>query len=290
MSQHLAFRRLRRPRRIAVPLSGVILAIGLRLFAQDQGLDPGIAPNTRVGRDALTRPDLHVDPVDPEVDSLLEAWAKHTSGIKTLAGHHFRSTRDFVYGTETLAEGKFFVAMPDKGRIDVGSYTLSSPKAGDKKRYPTSDGKPAELEVKIQLGREKWICDGKSVRVIDDTRGTYEEINIPPNQQGANMIDGPLPFLLGMPPDKAKARYQFHILRKVSDDAILIEVRPRLKMDAAEWVRAYVVLNLRTYLPDNVSLWNQGGTTQTVYIFREIKIDENSWLQKLFGRNPFNPV
>jgi hypothetical protein len=233
---------------------------------------------------------MHVEPVDPEVEHLLFEWSEHTKRIKTLAGKHYRSTRDYQYGVESLAEGKFFVEMPDKGRIDVGKYTAESPKPGIVKTYPAPNGKNVKLTVKMDQKREKWICDGRVVRVVDDSRSTYEELPIPPSQQGANMIDGPLPFLLGMPPEKAKARYHFKILKDVNvgPGHVWIEVTPKSAMDAAEWVRAYVLLNLSTYLPDRVSLFNPAGTTETVYIFRDIET-KRSLLQNVFGGDPFRP-
>jgi hypothetical protein len=234
---------------------------------------------------------MHLEPADPQLDQLLQDWSEHTKRIKTLAGGHFKSTRDYAFGTETLAEGRFFVDMPDKGRIDVGPYTQPNPKPGDVKRYRAPNGKPTDLTVKSQKDREKWICDGKLVRVIDDGRREYEEIAIPPNQQGANMIDGPLPFLLGMPPEKAKARYRFRIIPGAPEGRVWIEVKPRFKLDAAEWVRAYITLNLVSYLPVSVSLINPAETTETVYLFHDIEINENkrSLLQKWFGSDPFNP-
>jgi TIGR03009 family protein len=304
MSQYLAFRRLRQPRLIAVALAGILLTIGLPVFGQEREIDPGITPHTRVaqqdsdqavtpgnrlGRASLTRPDMREERVDPDVDRLLEAWSAHTQRITNLAGKHCRSTRDFVWGTDTLAEGKFFIEMPDKGRIDLGAWTRPDPKPGDKKSYKTPDGKPVELTIKSEEKREKWICDGKIVRQIDDNRRTIDEVAIPPEQQGAHMIDGPLPFLLGMPPEKAKARYRFKILGMVGKDKVWIEVKPRLRMDAAEWVRALVVLNLKTYLPDRVSLFNSAGTSETVYLFNEIDINKRGLLATLFTGDPFKP-
>jgi hypothetical protein len=290
MSHHLASRRLRPLRVCALGLAVVFMAIGLRLFAQDRDVDPDIALGARVARPRLPRPEMHVEPVDPEVEHLLFEWSEHTKRIKTLAGKHYRSTRDYQYGVESLAEGKFFVEMPDKGRIDVGKYTAESPKPGIVKTYPAPNGKNVKLTVKMDQKREKWICDGRVVRVVDDSRSTYEELPIPPSQQGANMIDGPLPFLLGMPPEKAKARYHFKILKDVNvgPGHVWIEVTPKSAMDAAEWVRAYVLLNLSTYLPDRVSLFNPAGTTETVYIFRDIET-KRSLLQNVFGGDPFRP-
>jgi TIGR03009 family protein len=292
---------------IAILLTVVWLAIDSRLSAQDQNLDPGITPNVRqnrvqpvqgsdegaapsgrVARSSLLRPEMRVEPVDPEVDQLLLDWSEHTKRFKTLTGQHYRSTRDFAYGTESLAEGKFFVEMPDKGRIDVMNYSPSVPKPGQINPRQAPDGKITKLTVKAEDKREKWICNGKVVRVIDDKRRTYEEVPIPPDQQGANMIDGPLPFLLGMPPEKAKARYRFKVVQRYEAN-VLVEVKPKFPLDAAEWVRAYVLLTLDTYLPSMVRLINPAETTETVYIFKNIEVNKRSLLPQLFTGDPFKP-
>ncbi len=315
MSQHLAFRRqnlasrkLCQPWRIALALAAALLAVGSPLSAQDQNLDSGITPNTRqnrvqpvegredraapsgrVARSALTRPEMRIDPVDPEVDQLLLDWSEHTKRIKTLTGKHYRSTRDYAFESESLAEGKFFVDMPDRGRIDVTNYSATKPKPGDKQTYTAPNGTPTKLTVKAEDKREKWICNGKAVLVIDDKRRTYEEVPIPAEQQGANMIDGPLPFLLGMPPDKAKARYHFKIMKRMEGNRVWIEVKPKYALDAAEWVRAYVLLSLGTYLPERVNLINHAETTETVYVFHDIEVNQRGLLQQIFAGDPFKP-
>jgi TIGR03009 family protein len=311
MSQYLAFRRLR-DSHLPIAFAMVFLAIVPALYAQDQSVDPGIAPNTdnvaprprrqfvqdqqdqeRSGgarpRGSLPRPDLRVDPDDPQVDRLLREWSEHTQRIKYLTGKHLRSTRNYAFGVETLAEGKFFLEMPDRGRIDVGTYSRANPKAGDKHKYVAPDGKVAELTVSTDGNREKWICDGKLVLQIDDKRKTVDEIKIPPNQQGVHMIDGPLPFLLGMPPDKAKARYRFRLGGRVDGERIWIEVTPRMDWDAAEWIQALVLLNLRTYLPEKVKLLNPAKTTETIYLFEDLSTNERTLLQKVFAGDPFKP-
>jgi PASTA domain len=50
-----------------------------------------------------------------------------------------------------------------------------------------------------------------------------------------------------------------------------------------------VLLHLRTYLPERVSLFNPTGTTETVYIFKDLDTNERGMLERLFAGDPFRP-
>ena len=149
-------------RLLGLMLLGVWGASGSWLYAQDNGsVDRGIAPVTdrqngdqqnadqqntapqnadqpreRVDRRGLTRPDLRAPaedpntgkPVDPRIEALLIEWSQRTKEIKHLQGRHCRATRNFEWGTESWAEGKFYVETPDKGRIDLAPYSGKMPK------------------------------------------------------------------------------------------------------------------------------------------------------------------
>ena len=101
----------------------------------------------RVDRSQLTQPDLRADaadpntgkPIDPRIEALLEVWSKRTKEIKRLQGSHIRSVRDFSWGTETVAEGKFYVETPDKGRFDLVPYSRKLPAKPIPRKSP--DGK-----------------------------------------------------------------------------------------------------------------------------------------------------
>ncbi len=148
MSRNLGVGRL-----LGLMLLGAVGALPVALFGQDAALEGGVKPGAnrpwhaarhstsggtsagRVDRSQLTQPDLRADaadpntgkPIDPRIEALLEVWSKRTKAIKSLQGTHIRSTRDFSWGTETVAEGKFYVETPDKGRIDVGPYSRKLP-------------------------------------------------------------------------------------------------------------------------------------------------------------------
>jgi TIGR03009 family protein len=285
MSRYRSARRL-----IGLTLLGVLGATDLSLRAQEgSNVDPNIAPTQRMDRGRLTHPELRTggldaniaEPVDPRVNALLEEWSRRTKEIKKLQGQHLRATRDFSWGTESWAQGQFYVETPDKGRIDVEPFNGKMPKT-IKRVGPK--GKVVTLTTQRDSKKDRWICDGKEIKAIDDDNRTYEVVKIPPSQRGENIMDGPLPFLFGMPPDKAKARYQFKILAE-DDKAYAIQVRPNWKQDAVDWVQAELLLDKSTCLPSKVQLHNAAGG-ETAYYFKNLQVNH---INLIFWTDPFEP-
>jgi TIGR03009 family protein len=291
-------------RLIVLMLLGVWGASGSWLRAQDASSnDRGIAPATdqhgvaeqpreRVDRSGLTRPDLRADavgkegePVDPRIDALLQEWSDRTKQIKRLQGTHIRATRNFDWGNESWAEGRFYVETPDKGRIDIRPYSKDLPKEKDVKPRRNPAGRLVKLNIVRDSKHDRWICDGKEIKAIDDDNKTYEAVKIPPNQQGVNIMDGPLPFLFGMPPERAKARYRFKLLAQ-NEKAYAIQVRPNLKQDAVDWMQAELLLDRKTCLPLEVHLHNAAGTSETVYMFKDLQVNR---IRFFFWSDPFEP-
>lgn len=309
MSRNLGVGRL-----LGLMLLGAVGALPVALFGQDAAspdggsqtpgrIDRGIAREDiaqpqggsqtpgRVDRSQLTQPDLRADaadpntgkPIDPKIEALLEVWSKRTKEIKRLQGSHIRSVRDFSWGTETVAEGKFYVETPDKGRFDLVPYSRKLPAKPLPRISP--NGKKVELKVQSSNKKERWICDGNEIKAIDDDNKTYEAIKIPPSQRGDNIMDGPLPFLFGTAPEKAKARYEFKLIAE-NEKAYAIEVTPKWKQDAIDWIKAKLILDREMCLPLEVHLFNPAGTTETVYLFSSLQVNK---IRFFFWTNPFQP-
>ena len=309
MSRNLGVGRL-----LGLMLLGAVGALPVALFGQDAAspdggsqtpgrIDRGIAREDiaqpqggsqtpgRVDRSQLTQPDLRANaadpntgkPIDPKIEALLEVWSKRTKEIKRLQGSHIRSVRDFSWGTETVAEGKFYVETPDKGRFDLVPYSRKLPAKPFPRKSP--NGKKVDLKVQSSNKKERWICDGNEIKAIDDDNKTYEAIKIPPSQRGDNIMDGPLPFLFGMAPEKAKARYEFKLIAE-NEKAYAIEVTPKWKQDAIDWIKAKLILDREMCLPLEVHLFNPAGTTETVYLFSSLQVNK---IRLFFWTNPFQP-
>jgi len=229
--------------------------------------------------------DLRVEKLPPKLEQILKEWENASSRIRTLEGKHYRWVYDLTFNVEKRAEGVFYYEAPDKGRIDIKAR---KPEPGEvSQRVDPKTKKPFEIQPDFP---QKWICDGQAVWQINDEKKTAERYEIPPEHRGRNIIDGPLPFLFGMPAEKAKQRYVFKLLRELPTE-VWLDVTPRWKQDAANFRKAIIILDTTTYLPRAVKLIDPGGYKETVFQFRDLRVNKKERpFQRLFGvRDPFRP-
>ncbi|HUG93497.1 MAG TPA: PASTA domain-containing protein, partial [Planctomycetaceae bacterium] len=146
----------------------------------------------------------------------------------------------------------------------------------------------------LQLDQqERWICNGETIWRIDDTKQEVEIFPLPEEARGKNIIDGPLPFLFGLPPEKAKLRFEFELKRETANE-VWLRIRPRLSHDAQNWSVAEVMLMKdKNYLPSAVKLIDPAGNEETVYAFERDKLKigpQRGLLPVPWGRkDPFDP-
>lgn len=231
-----------------------------------------------------------------ELEDLLIIWEQKSAKVNRLRGQIFRYKYDTVYSVETRARGAFFYQAPDMGRIDFAP--------GDLKEASGMKDKNKQPFVVQADGKQKWVCTGKQVFVIDDDKQLYGKIDIPVQQQGKNIINGPLPFLFGMKAAQAKTRYHLNLgsmhypqgarLKQkdgrelVFPPQVHVVAVPKLEVDAREWSRAEVLLDASTFIPTAIKLFNPQGTMETVYKFppSDMKVNERLWLDNPFNERP----
>ncbi|MCH8820593.1 MAG: uroporphyrinogen-III C-methyltransferase, partial [Acidobacteria bacterium] len=102
---------------------------------------------------------------------------------------------------------------------------------------------------------------------------------IPDRAQGRNIMDGPLPFLLGIPPDKALARYRLSVISETKTE-VRLQIYPRWKSDSANYKSAKVVLSkTQNYLPSAVRMTDPSGKNKiTVYVFDKMIVNNKGVL------------
>jgi len=232
-----------------------------------------------------------VKPLPPELEQLLRDWAAASEKIERLEGEHLRRVYDMTYEIEKLSQGRFYFETPDKGRINITPVEITAKMkdqraSGDVPTKKRKDGKPFELKSDQE---ECWSCDGLRVYEMDVAQKQARVAQLPSDMQGKNIMDSPLPFLFGMPPEKAKRRFAMSLLRPIDlkSGQAFLHILPRLPQDAGNWASADVILNLKTFLPDAVQLVDPAGTKITVYSFSGLKVNENRFIDTIFDKqNP----
>jgi TIGR03009 family protein len=266
---------------------GVSAAIPTPSLAQQEASrsDSG-APRVAAGEGAA-RPDgtqtLLTTP--EELEPILREWEEKTAIIKRLRGSHQRYEYDEVFGIEKRAIGEFWFEAPDKGRIDFQPAPLPDPPINQGKK--TARGEFYRIQAEEPL---TWNCDGKSILQVEHTAKTYGMAEIPPQNQGENIMDSPLPFLFGMKADKIRERYRLSLGEKhdkTGNDGrkkYHIVASPLLESDARNWQRAEVLLDAQYCLPGAIRLIDPAGTKETVYVFplSEMKANEKVWFPDPF--------
>ncbi len=263
-------------RRTLLLLASIAIAgvNGPNLLAQERQAQP---------RRARPKPQqMVVENVDPKLQQILVNWAAESAKIKKLQGQHTRVVYDSVFMVAKRATGEFYYESPDKGRIDI--HQVSNIKKDEKVEYPRGSKK----FYKLQSDRpEKWICDGKTILQLDDVNKQGMSFEIPQQNQGQNIMDGPLPFLFGMPPEQAKRRYQIKLTNDQHPKFVYLTVRPRWKSDAANYREAMLVLVRATYLPAAVRLIDPAGNLVTEYIFQQVEVNKPRRFFDLAAKDPF---
>ncbi|MEQ8854675.1 PASTA domain-containing protein [Gimesia sp.] len=227
---------------------------------------------------------MQVQELPKALEDILAKWEKESGKINKLEGEHVRIWYDDVFCVEKRSEGKFYYEKPDKGRIDITGMKIGKNAKPGKVNPKT--GKPFILQPGEN---EKWICDGHRIFKIDEDEKAYEVFPIPLERRGANIMEGPLPFLFGMPAKTAKQRYYLKLIDN-SPQQIVIAVKPRRRADAANYQEAKVLLDPNTYLPRAVQLIHPGGNQSTVYSFQKVEANKaRGIIATVFGNSPFTP-
>ncbi|MEZ6033595.1 MAG: hypothetical protein R3C17_10915 [Planctomycetaceae bacterium] len=224
----------------------------------------------------------------PELEQLLHDWAAASEKIDRLEGEHLRRVYDMVYEVEKLSQGRFYYQRPDNGRINITPVEITKEMLAQraKDEVPNKkkkDGKPFDLKADKD---ECWCCDGQRVYELDVALKEARVAQIPADMQGKNIMDSPLPFLFGMPPEKAKRRFDISLLRPIEPRSgrAYLHILPRDPQDAGNWASADVILDLKTFLPNAVQLVDPAGTKIRVYSFASLKVNEGIWFDKLFDK------
>ncbi|MCH2209730.1 MAG: PASTA domain-containing protein [Fuerstiella sp.] len=220
---------------------------------------------------------------------VLEEWSTKSAKIKRLEGDVMRRSYDLAFSTEKLGVGKFLFESPDKGflKIEPMKITprlLAERKARGAPRNKTTGG----LFELLPDASEEWTCDGLRVISKEHDAKLATVLNLRPEERGRNIMNGPLPFLFGLPPADALARFRLKLVRQQGRYTFLM-AEPKGTDDSRNWSKADIKIDMQTGLPTHVRLTNPAGTSQVTYAFSNMVA--NSRLSKFWeklGNSKFN--
>ncbi|MBS0267206.1 MAG: hypothetical protein JSS02_35100, partial [Planctomycetes bacterium] len=222
--------------------------------------------------------ELRIEPVPPELEEVLQEWESKTAQFKKLVGEFTVFKYDLTFETEKRGQGKFAYEAPDKGNYERTGLELEK---GLKSKKKNKDGEPFTLQ---SLTPERWVCNGKEIVQINEIEKTFWRLAIPPEAQGQNIIEGPLPFLFGMKAQQAKMRYRMKLVERTADE-ITLQVIPLRKSDASNWEKAVVMIDAKRFVPKAVKLFDPTNN-ETVHLFRNVEINPKSGF---LTKDPFKP-
>jgi TIGR03009 family protein len=205
---------------------------------------------------------------EAELDRTLLAWEESSAKIRKLRADFIRWEYDAVFGKRdaegniepTESRGEVYFTAPDKGTYKVTSE-----------------------------GGEHWICTGSSIFEYNAQKKQVIERVLPPELKGRAISESPLPFLFGADARRQKQRYFLRIVTPEGvEGQVWLEAQPRYAADAANFMRATVILDQKELLPTALEVILPNGKNKTVHQFEKRVVNAQLSLGELW-KNPFSP-
>ena len=229
--------------------------------------------------------------VDPELWRVLADWSEKSAGIDRLEGEILRRKYETTFGVERMGEGYFYYEAPDKGRLDLHAVKITPQLLAERNKKDANVKRRKGIPYKLVSEQpEKWVCDGERIISMGVDEKTATVGKLPEELQGKNIMNGPLPFLFGLPPQEAVNRFTLELTRRPTQQNPFawLKATPKRPDDAKEWREAEVILDTKAGLPAYVRLLKPSGNLEEVYRFTKLKVNSRvGTIISLLGRHPF---
>lgn len=178
-----------------------------------------------------------------QLDQVLLAWQAQSQGTKTLECKFQRWHFDLMAAPAGIhahkAEGEIKYAKPDKGLFRVDSMMFYKGMVAGKPQFgpnPKAFG-------------EYWVCNGVELIEYDRAEEQCNVKTLPPDMQGTEIFNSPLPFVFNLDAAKIKQRYWVLLKQSPKPNTFLIQAWPKLQEDRAQYKMVQVVLSA-TFEPE----------------------------------------
>lgn len=213
------------------------------------------------------------------LDQVLSMWENESGKINTFSCDFTRLVYDPVFGPGADANGQAIAKNHEYGTVsyqnpDKGSFHIKKLLAWD-----AAQGKHVENP---NLIGEHWVCDGRSVFEYKHEQKQLVERPIPPEMQGQNIADGPLPFLFGAKAADLKARYWLRVDPRAQPGSVWLAAMPKRRADAANYRLVELMLDQNKMLPAAMRV-TAPDNSQTTYTFDLANAKINSRITALWN-------
>jgi TIGR03009 family protein len=178
-----------------------------------------------------------------DMESLLRGWESKSRNVRDVECEFRRITKDTIFKTEEVEYGRASGIKPYQGRLDLfdasGKYT----------------------QIFIYTGKRLHQYDFKAKQ---ESIYILPEPDVTAGQSGQAM-PGPLGFIYGMTAAEAKSRFDMKLISQFSKggvDYAEIHATPKTQSDQQDFKTAKILIDLRTYLPKELSLVEPNGNEQ----------------------------
>ena len=131
------------------------------------------------------------------------------------------------------ATGEIKYANPDKGLFRVDSIMFYKGMKEGKPQYGPNPNKFGEY----------WVCNGRELIEYDREAKQCNVQALPPNMQGTQIFNSPLPFVFNLDAEKIKQRYWVKLMKSPKPNTYLVQAWPKLQEDRAQYKMVQVVLS-----------------------------------------------
>ena len=185
-----------------------------------------------------------------QLQRLLAAWEAQSKGTKTLECAFKRWS--YAPGAapsgvpKDTSTGVIKYAAPDKGLFKVEHKVFF---AG-----MNDDGKPLFTPQPGQYG-EWWVCNGKELIEFDRSREECRIQTLPPDMQGQQIFNSPLPFVFNLDAEQIRQRYWVRQVAAPKPGIVLIEAWPKRQEDRAQYRLVQIALDEETMIPSALVMY-----------------------------------
>lgn len=207
---------------------------------------------------------------EAELNKMLEAWEVQSKRIQRLEAKFVRWHYDISeapQGTHaTWARGEIRYAAPDKGMFKVNELKFFQGMVEGKPQYESIDGTFGEY----------WVCNGQQLFDFDRSKQVCTIQDIPPEMQGSQIFESPLPFVFNLDAQRIRQRYWVRLGAMPEQGPYLVEAWPKRQEDRAQYRLVQIVIDRKTFLPQGLRLYPPNFDPQTApnfdhYEFSDVK-------------------